>query len=149
MARGDAVARRRLGCACVLIAIPLLVVALWNPLVESAGGGEVLSADACLRQEGEVPPWFAEEVLDVGGARELRANEDWSVVSFVVDGEREAVASMLATDMESRGWMLMESGREGALTGVKEGGRCPWMALSCTEVGEMVCVVVQVPAPAL
>lgn len=96
-----------------------------------------------------MPPWFAEEVLDVGGARELRANEDWSVVSFVVDGEREAVASMLATDMESRGWMLMESGQGGVLTGVKEGGRCPWMALSCTEMDEMVCVVVQVPAPAL
>ncbi|MEC4295373.1 hypothetical protein [Adlercreutzia shanghongiae] len=144
----DTVDRHRLGRACLLVVVPLLAIALWGSIVEPEGGEEPLSAEACLRQEGEAPAWFVEEVLDVGGTQELRANGDWSVVSFVAEGERCAVASALAADLESRGWMLMESGQEGVLTGVKEGGRCPWMALSCTEVGEMVCVVVQVPAPA-
>lgn len=46
-----------------------------------------LEPDVGLRAAWEAPNWFAEEVVDVNGREELRANDDWSVVSFVEEGD--------------------------------------------------------------
>ena len=91
------------------------------------------------------PNWFAEEVVDVNGREELRANDDWSVVSFVEEGD--GLPDRLVGELEGRGWALVASGQEGVWTGVKEGGRCSWLALSCTRVGDALCAVLQVNAP--
>ena len=116
--------RRRFGCALALVLAPLLALALGQPMGEAMlpGAPGELEPDVGLRAAWEAPNWFAEEVVDVNGREELRANDDWSVVSFVEEGD-------------------------GVWTGVKEGGRCSWLALSCTRVGDALCAVLQVNAP--
>ncbi|MFR5091436.1 MAG: DUF192 domain-containing protein [Adlercreutzia equolifaciens] len=74
-------------------------------------------------------------MVDVDGREELRANDDWSVVSFVEEGD--GLPDRLVGELEGRGWALVASGQEGVWTGVKEGGRCSWLALSCTWVGDV------------
>ena len=63
----------------------------------------------------------------MNGREELRANDDWSVVSFVEEGD--GLPDRLVGELEGRGWTLVASGQEGVWTGVKEGGRCSWLAL--------------------
>ena len=125
--------RRRFGCALALVLAPLLALALGQPMGEA------------MRAAWEAPNWFAEEVVDVNGREELRANDDWSVVSFVEEGD--GLPDRLVGELEGRGWALVASGQEGVWTGVKEGGRCSWLALSCTRVGDALCAVLQVNAP--
>ena len=143
--------RRRLGCALALVLAPLVVLAVGQSAVEATtprapGAFEELAADVGLRTAQEAPGWFVEEVVDVDGREELRANGDWSVVSFIAGGEG-ALPDTLVRELEGRGWALLASGQEGVWTGVKEGGRCSWLALSCTKMGDALCVVLQVDAP--
>ena len=119
--------RRRFGCALALVLAPLLALALGQPM------GEAMLPGA----PGELEP-------DVG-REERRANDDWSVVSFVEEGD--GLPDRLVGELEGRGWALVASGQEGVWTGVKEGGRCSWLALSSTWVGDVLCVVLQVNAP--
>lgn len=139
--------RRRFGCALALVLAPLLVLALGQPMGEAMlpGAPGEFEPDVGLRAAWEAPNWFAEEVVDVDGREELRANDDWSVVSFVEEGD--GLPNRLVGELEERGWALVASGQEGVWTGVKEGGRCSWLALSCTWVGDVLCVVLQVNAP--
>lgn len=93
---------------------------------------------------GEPPSWFAEEVCDVAGKPSLMATEDWSVVSWTERlGDVEAMEAMTA-NLRARGWAVVESGMEQVVSCVKEGGRCQWLWLSCTEVAGEASVVVQV-----
>ena len=140
--------RRRFGCALALVLAPLVALALGQPMVEAASPGTPgkLEADVGLRATREAPGWFVEEVVDVDGREELRANDDWSVVSFVEEGEDD-LPDRLVGELEGRGWALVASGQEGVWTGVKEGGRCSWLALSCIRVSDALCVVLQVNAP--
>lgn len=164
------VSRRRLRGACILVGVPLLVVALWNPVAAVTGLGDAgapqlsgvrLAAELMqgtaesevgrtlgggLREEDDVPAWFSQEVLALKGAREIQANKDWSVVGFQRDGPSEEALDWIAAEVLSRGWQVMESGVAGTVTGTKEEGRCRWMAISCTAVGDATCVVVQLPA---
>ena len=81
--------RRRFGCALALVLAPLLALALGQPMGEAMlpGAPGELEPDVGLRAAWEAPNWFAEEVVDVNGREELRANDDWSVVSFVEEGD--------------------------------------------------------------
>lgn len=113
---------------------------------EGGSGDAVGALDAAVgRGSGEVPPWFAEEVLPLEGVGEIRALDDWSVVGFSAETDVATVREWARSELESRGWTLMETGTEMYLTGIKEGGRCSWVALSCTQVGDEVSIVVQVP----
>ncbi|MCR2035204.1 hypothetical protein [Adlercreutzia mucosicola] len=102
--------------------------------------------DGARRTASEAPPWFSEEVLSLEGVRDLRANEDWSVVGFSVSGDLDDALDQIRDQCEERGWTLVESGAVGSFTAVKEGGRVPWLLFSCIAVGEETCVVLQVPA---
>ena len=99
--------RRRLGCAFVLVLAPLIILALSEAAVEAvpfATPGK-LKADVGLRAAREAPSWFVEEVADVDGREELRANDEWSVVSFIEEGDG-ALADRLVGELEERGWTL-------------------------------------------
>ena len=93
-------------------------------MVEAASPGTPgkLEADVGLRATREAPGWFVEE------------------------GEDD-LPDRLVGELEGRGWALVASGQEGVWTGVKEGGRCSWLALSCIRVSDALCVVLQVNAP--
>lgn len=164
------VSRRRLRGACALVGALLLVVALWNPVATVTGLGDAgapqlsgarlavglmrgnaeseldCALGGGLREEDDVPAWFSQEVLALKGAREIQANKDWSVVGFQRDGSPEEALDWIAAEMLSHGWQVMESGVAGTVTGTKKEGRCRWMAISCTAVGDATCVVVQLPA---
>ena len=98
---------------------------------------------------GEMPPWFSEEVCDVADKSDVRATEDWAVVSWTepMDGVKtlEAMVAILG----GHGWTVLDSGVDQVVTCVKEGGRCQWLWLSCTEVAGETSVVVQVASAAL
>lgn len=162
---------RALACVAALLA----VVALWNPAVkggqqlgllpqpeaglsakefvdEALQAPDATGFDGCeaagvaMTNAGEPPPWFAEEVLDIGGAPGLQANEDWSVVGFEAAGDLSSVVEELSAQLERRGWVIVESGAPGVLSGVKEKGVCQWLWLGGTSIGEEVSVVVQTAA---
>lgn len=137
---------RRLVRALTIVLVPLALLTLCRPAAAPVESAEELSAEAGLRSADQAPDWFAEEVTEVAGRSELRATDDWSVVSYVAEEEAALAVAALVGDLEDRGWTLVESGREGIGTGVKEGGRCSWLAFSCTSVGEATCVVLQVAA---
>lgn len=142
---GGAVWRRRLVGALVLVLAPVAALGLWQPVARTQETPVELSAEAGLSSAREAPAWFVEEVIDMAGREELRANGDWSVISFM---ESEGVSgSSVIRDLEERGWAVVFSGQEGVWTGVKEGGQCSWLSLSCTKVGDATCVVLQVGAP--
>lgn len=174
--RGCAVVERRRALrALAWVAALLAVVALWSPAVrggqqlgllpqpeaglsakefvdealqapEEAGFDGCAAAGVATADTGEPPPWFAEEVLDVDGARNLRANEDWSVAGFEVAGDLSSVMGNLSVQLEGRGWVIVESGAPGVLSGVKEKGVCQWLWLGGTSTGEETSVVVQTAA---
>lgn len=162
---------RRLRRACLLVVALLMVVALWNPVATTVGWGpeptpalsgrtfveEALEASDARPFDGlsaasgvsrcdreEAPEWFAQEVLSLEGAYDVMAEDAWSIVGFSQSGLVSDVEACLRGELEQRGWVLMESGAEGLVTGIKEGGCCQWLWMSTTEVGEEVGVVVQV-----
>ena len=122
---------------------PARSVALGRPMGEAMlpGAPGELEPDVGLRAAWEAPNWFAEEVVDVDGREELRANDDWSVVSFVEEGDRPARSPR----WRAGGTRVGAGGqrpRRGVWTGVK--GRragCSWLALSCTRVGDALSAV--------
>lgn len=132
---------------------PLLSGRAFADAVVSGDGREggpnnaVGALDAAVgRGCGEAPPWFAEEVLPLERVSEIRALDDWSVVGFSAAADVATVREWARSELESRGWALMETGTEMYLTGIKEGGRCSWLSFSCMQVGDEASVVVQVPA---
>ena len=163
--------RRALRALAWVVAL-LAVVALWNPAVregerlgllspssaglsarefvdgalhasDEADFDGCASAGAAAARAWEPPPWFAEEVLDIADAPGLRANDDWSVVGFEMAGDFSAVIDNLSAQLEGRGWVVVESGAPGVLSGVKEKGVCQWLWLGGTSTGEETSVVVQ------
>lgn len=162
---------RRLRRACLLVAALLIAVALWNPVATTVGWSpkstpalsgrtfveEMLEASDAQPFDGlsaasgmsrcdreEAPEWFAQEVLSLEGAYDVMAEDAWSIVGFSQRGSASAVEACLREELEQRGWVLMESGAEGLVTGIKEGGCCQWLWMSAIEVGEEASVVVQV-----
>ena len=114
--------RRRFGCALALVLAPLLALALGQPMGEAMlpGAPGELEPDVGLRAAWEAPNWFAEEVVDVNGREELRANGDWSVVSFVEEGDGLPDRLVGERDAGGHWWPVAkkEYGRESR----KEGG---------------------------
>lgn len=116
--------------------------------------GDALEAGGALggidrtfgRVPADVPPWFREEVLPLADVEELRANDEWSVVGFASDRSCEEELAWAQEHLRERGWSLVQSGMEGAVSAVKEGGRASWLLFSCRSVGGKTCVVVQVAA---
>ena len=114
---------------------------------EAAAENSIAALDAAVGREArEVPAWVSEEVLSLDGATEIRALDDWSLIGFTLPGEAEAVQAQVAAELEGRGWALVETGAGASLSGVKKGGRCSWLLLNCTAVGDETCIVVQLPA---
>lgn len=157
----------RLARAATVIGAGLLVLACFHVLESEPGrrapGAPPLSAaavvDAVWRDDAQsvvlpgegitaadAPPWFAEEVFSLEGLADLRANDAWSVVGFSFAGTPAEALSWCRGRLEEGGWVLMESGLEGSLSAVKEGGRVSWLLFSSTAVAGRTCVVIQAPA---
>lgn len=162
---------RRLRRACLLVAAFVVVIALWNPVAATVGWGpepapalsgrtfvekaleasdaqpfDGLSAAAEVRRcdREEAPAWFAQEVFSLEDAYDVMAEDAWSIVGFSQRGLASDTEGRLRGELEEHGWVLMESGTEGLVTGIKEGGNCQWLWMSTAGIGEEVSVVVQV-----
>lgn len=161
----------RLRRACLLVATFVVVIALWNPVAVTVGWGpepapalsgrafvekaletpdaepfDGLSAasEARRRDREEAPAWFAQEVVSLEDAYDVMAEDAWSIVGFSRRGLASDIEGRLRRELEEHGWVLMESGTEGLVTGIKEGGNCQWLWMSTARIGEEVSVVVQV-----
>lgn len=168
MGASACVLRARRRRALALVAAPLVVLALWNPvgdiavparhsatrlsgwqfaagLLHEEGSQAERSVVESVREREEAPEWFSREVFSLDDVRDIRANDDWTVVGFVRDDAPEEALDGLAAEALSRGWQVAESGVAGTVTGKKDEGRCRWMAISCTAVGGATCIVVQLP----
>lgn len=104
----------------------------------SAGGWAV-------DEDQELPDWFSEELFDLERPTRVYVLRDGSVVGFMTPEPQEEVMGHLEEELGGRGWKLVESGTPFAVTGVKEGGDVLWLSLSCTQISNETCVVVQVP----
>lgn len=162
---------RRLRRACLLVTAFVVVIALWNPVAATVGWGperapalsgrafvekaletpgtepfDGLSAAAEVkrRDRKEAPAWFAQEVVSLENVYDVMAEDAWSIVGFSQRGLAPDVEAHLRSELEEHGWVLMESGTEGLVTGIKEGGNCQWLWMSTAGIGEEVSVVVQV-----
>lgn len=155
---GGARQATRLARAIALLAAVFFAVALLGgafSAIESALSGAQSAASACLsgpsyEEEGDagVPNgalWLEEEGLLPADARDVKANEDGSVVGFRVSGERAQVFEEMARNLVDAGWAMAETGMEGAAVFARPEGYHAWMLLSCVGVSGWVCVTVQSP----
>lgn len=92
----------------------------------------------------EVPEAFAREAFGMGVFDEALATEDGTIVGMVGRGSAAESFSRLSSELADRGWAFVESGQAHVGTFVKGSGSYRWLLLSCSEVGELVAVVVQV-----
>lgn len=109
--------------------------------------GDIGAADVLERAgfvsiaKGEVPAWFAEELLPVEMLEQGAATQDWSVVRFEDARAPAAALDGIAAVLTEKGWSGYESSAAGTATFVKEGGACQWAMVSCMEVGGVTSVV--------
>ena len=103
--------------------------------------GDIAEAKGFVR---EVPEAFAREAFGMGVFDEALATEDGTIVGMVGRGSAAESFSRLSSELADRGWAFVESGQAHVGTFVKGSGSYRWLLLSCSEVGELVAVVVQV-----
>lgn len=97
-------------------------------------------------QGSRLPPWFLSEVAAPDSEARAYVFDEGTVVGFIESRPKEEVWSQWRRELEARGWCLMETGATGSVTGVREGGGVRWLSISCTQVSDETCVVVQVPS---
>lgn len=120
------------------------IIEAGEAVLAGAGPEEALASQGLApAAEADVPPWFAEEVMDAEACVGAFANDDWSVVGIMQDGAPEPAFDKVVEGLEARGWTLHESGIENAATLTKEEGEARWMMLQCTAVGDSTSVVLQ------
>ena len=90
-----------------------------------------------------VPRVFSDEIGMLPGARDVRVNEDGSVIGYLVEEDARTVFDAVSAAMEARGWSSVALGEEGAATFVKSGGHCTWALVTCTQTGAATSVVVR------
>lgn len=84
-----------------------------------------LSSVAC----GDVPAWFADEVLTPRDGCDVWANGDWSVVGISAGLNELDLRSSVEDGLEGNGWRLCPTGIDGAATYMKDEGACIWIAV--------------------
>jgi hypothetical protein len=116
---------------------------------------EVLSlegvSDVRLQSEGELVGFTLAKSSAAQGSSAASASsaaETSGVAgsSNAADGSSVADTSIVALfeELKDRGWTLVQNTEAPLVSGVKEEGVARWLALSWTEVGEDLCVVVRV-----
>ena len=168
---GDvACARRRRGAAIVLAATLVLGAGvLAGKAVDGSGETSVLSeAVARLVGDGEVDAsslssalsvldafevdaeaslaTFQDEALTLVGREELLCEPESGLVGFVVAGDAGDAFEGIRDELEGKGWSMVDSGLDACATFVKDEGVYDWLFVSCVQVGDSACVVVQVEA---
>lgn len=90
-----------------------------------------------------LPPSFGEEIGMLPGARDIRMNEDGSVIGYVVDREGDETLSQLRKHMEQKGWTAVDLDEACGATFVKAEGSITWALATCTQVGSATSVVIR------
>ena len=90
-----------------------------------------------------LPSSFGEEIGVLPGARDIRMNENGSVVGYVVDCEGEETLSQLREHMEQKGWTAIDLDEACGATFVKAGGSMTWALATCTQLGSATSVVIR------
>jgi hypothetical protein len=90
-----------------------------------------------------LPPAFANEIGLLPSARDVRMNEDGSVIGYVVDCNADKARSQLLERMGSNGWTAVELDQAYGTTFVKTSGDLTWALATCTQVGSSTSVVIR------
>lgn len=93
---------------------------------------------------GEVPTWFAQEVLSPQEDWELRAADGWCVVGISCATTEDALRACVEEQLVARGWLRCSTGVEGEDTYMKEGGTCTWMMVGMSATAGSVDVVLRI-----
>ncbi len=104
---------------------------------------EVISGVSLQRGIDEIPESFTRECLDLSGRRDITVAGDGALVGFIEDGRADEVFDAVASQLDLKGWALLESGSETQATFIKEDGSCRWLYVSCVQVSDKTSVVVQ------
>ena len=76
--------------------------------------------------EDEAPEGFIAEVADAASAERVYVAAEGSVVALEMGVERQRIARFVRSQMEARGWVLIESGSEMRFSAVKKNGSYRW-----------------------
>ena len=93
--------------------------------------------------EPNLPDAFSHEIGTLPDARDLRANAEGTVISYLVEGDEDATLKRIVDSLESKGWISVPLGGACGASFVKDSGACTWAVVSCTEVGDSTSVVIR------
>ena len=112
-------------------------------VVSSGGYSEALERieAAAVAGRSEAPAYFEEEAYLHPAARDLRANEEGTVIGYMVDADSEDVFAQIRDAMCERGWTEVPLGGVRGSTFLKTGGECTWALVTCTQVDGTASVV--------
>lgn len=88
-----------------------------------------------------VPDAFDDEIGLPAKYRDLRVSENGTVIGYVVDSPSETAAGDVRSRMAQGGWREVPLGSVEGATYVKDGGKCGWTLVTCTQVGSATHVV--------
>lgn len=97
--------------------------------------------EATSSNEPVLPQAFELEVDLPRRYRDLRATDDGRVIGCVVDAPVSAVEQDIRSRMPAKGWSEVPLGSVEGSTYVKSGGRCSWVLVTYTQVGDATNVV--------
>lgn len=87
---------------------------------------------------------FADEVASLAGRNEGRIDEESRIIGWTCEGAAPDVLSLVAAELEQKGWRRMESGSATCASFTKASGCYRWAFLMCAQIGSSVSVVIQV-----
>lgn len=104
---------------------------------------EAISGVSLQRDDERVPESFTSECLDLSGRHDITIAGDGTLVGFVEDGCADEVFDAVASQLDLKGWTLLESGSNTQATFMKEDGSHRWLYVSCVQVSDKTSVVIQ------
>jgi hypothetical protein len=104
---------------------------------------EAISGVSLQRDIGGIPASFTSECLDLSGRHDITVAGDGTLVGFVEDGRADGVFDAVASQLDLKGWTLLESGSDTQATFMKEEGSHRWLYVSCVQVSDKTSVVIQ------
>lgn len=97
-----------------------------------------------IESQSDLPQWVLDEVVGTDGKREMYANEEFSVIGFVLDGDRDSAMGKALTEISSKGWVSYGESSANVVSLSKQEGDCRWLMVECVEFEGEASVVLRI-----